>query len=51
MAMPFVTGQDLMDAGLSPSADFGQKLSSAQKLRLAGVPKAEALKQTLNYKE
>ena len=51
MARPFVTGQDLMDAGLSPSADFGKKLSYAHKLRLAGVPKAKALKQTLNYKE
>ena len=51
MAKPFVTGQDLIDAGFSPSADFRKRLSYAHKLRLSGVPKEEALKQTLYYKE
>ncbi len=51
MAKPFVTGQDLIDAGFSPSADFRRRLSYAHKLRLAGVPKEEALRQTLHYKE
>lgn len=49
MAHPHVTGQDLIDAGLTPGADFSAILKYAHKLRLAGVPKESALKQTLAF--
>ena len=49
MARPHVMGRDLMDAGLTPGADFAEILRYAHKLRLAGVDKANALKQTLAY--
>lgn len=49
MAKPFVTGQDLIDAGLSPGTDFSEALSYAHKLRLAGIEKESALKQTLSH--
>lgn len=47
MARPFVTGEDLLKAGLSPSENFSELLSYAHKLRLARVPKDAALKQVL----
>ena len=47
MARPYVTGQDLIDAGLKPGKDFSDYLAYAHKLRLAGVEKNSALKQTL----
>lgn len=49
MARPHVMGRDLMEAGLTPGADFGEILHYAHKLRLSGVEKANALKQTLAY--
>ena len=49
MARPHVMGRDLMEAGLTPGADFAEILRYAHKLRLAGVDKANALKQTLAY--
>ena len=49
MAEPCVMGQDLIDAGLKPGPVFGQALSYAHKLRLAGFPKEEQLRQTLAY--
>lgn len=49
MSEPYVTGQDLIGAGLTPSKDFSKILEYAHKLRLAGVNKKEALKQTLTY--
>ena len=49
MARPYVMGRDLMEAGLTPGADFSEILSYAHKLRLAGVEKGSALKQTLAY--
>lgn len=49
MAQPCVTGRDLIDAGLTPGADFSRILGYAHKLRLAGVPREPALKQTLAY--
>ena len=49
MSRPYVTGKDLIDAGLSPGEDFKEILGYAHKLRLAGVPKDEALKQALAY--
>lgn len=49
MARPYVMGRDLIEAGLRPGADFTDMLAYAHKLRLAGVPKENALKQTLAY--
>ena len=49
MAKPYVKGQDLIDAGLVPGPEFSELLSYAHKLRLAGVDKKSALKQTLSY--
>ena len=49
MSRPYVTGKDLIDAGLSPDENFKEILGYAHKLRLAGVPKDEALKQVLAY--
>ena len=49
MARPYVTGQDLIDAGFIPDEDFKEALSLAHKLRLAGVDKESALKQTIAH--
>lgn len=50
MSKPYVMGRDLIEAGLTPDGSFTQLLEYAHKLRLAGVPKESALKQTLSYK-
>ena len=49
MAQPHVTGRDLMEAGLTPGRDFSGLLAYAHRLRLAGIPKENALKQTLAH--
>ena len=49
MERPYVTGKDLTAAGLEPGAGFGELLEFAHKLRLAGIEKESALKQTLAY--
>ena len=49
MKKPYVMGRDLAEAGLKPSPLFSELLNYAHKLRLAGVEKEEALKQTLAY--
>ena len=49
MEQPFVTGRDLIDAGLAPGPHFTELLGYAHKLRLAGIGKSSALKQTLAY--
>lgn len=49
MSRPYVTGQDLIDAGIKPSERFSDYLEHAHKLRLAGIEKESALKQTLAY--
>ena len=49
MARPHVTGKDLIDAGLRPDESFSEILAYAHKLRLAGIGKESALKQTLAY--
>lgn len=49
MSRPFVSGRDLVEAGFAPGADFSEILSYAHKLRLAGIPKDSALRQTLTY--
>lgn len=47
MAQPHVTGRDLIEAGLQPGPDFSDFLALAHKLRLAGIPKDDALRQVL----
>lgn len=49
MAQPYVMGKDLIDAGLTPGKEFTRILEYAHKLRLAGIPKENALKQALAY--
>lgn len=49
MDRPCVMGRDLIDAGLKPGVEFTDILRYAHKLRLAGIPKESALKQTLAY--
>lgn len=49
MARPFVAGRDLIEAGLKPNESFSAILVYAHKLRLAGIEKENALKQTLAY--
>jgi tRNA nucleotidyltransferase (CCA-adding enzyme) len=49
MSRPYVMGQDLIEAGLKPCKEFSDYLAYAHKLRLAGVDKESALKQTLAY--
>lgn len=49
MARPCVMGADLISLGFEPDADFKEALSYAHKLRLAAVPKPEALRQTESY--
>ena len=47
MAKPYVQGADLVAAGMSPGPEFREALDYAHKLRLAGIEKELALKQTL----
>lgn len=49
MSRPYVMGRDLIEAGLTPGRDFTEILAYAHKLRLAGIPKDSALKQTLSF--
>jgi len=49
MAEPYVAGRDLIAAGLEPGEDFSEILAYAHKLRLAGIKKDSALKQTVTY--
>ena len=49
MSRPFVQGRDLVEAGIQPGPDFSEALAYSHKMRLAGVPKDEALAQTLSY--
>lgn len=49
MSRPHVTGADLIALGLRPGTEFSELLSYAHKLRLAGIDKESALKQTLAY--
>ncbi len=51
MARPYVTGKDLIEAGLSPGEHFSELLSYAHKLRLACIDKPTALKQVLAQKK
>ena len=47
MAQPYVMGRDLIEAELQPGPDFSDYLALAHKLRLAGIPKDDALRQVL----
>ncbi len=49
MDKPYVQGSDLVAAGLVPGPEFSEILAYAHKLRLAGVDKENALKQTLAF--
>ena len=49
MSQPYVMGRDLLAAGLKAGPHFSALLAHAHKLRLAGIKKEEALKQTLAY--
>ena len=49
MAEPHLMGRDLIEAGLQPGPVFTQALEYAHKLRLAGLPKEEQLRQTLGF--
>lgn len=49
MSRPYVMGRDLIDAGLAPGVEFTEILAYAHKLRLAGITKDSALRQTLAY--
>lgn len=49
MLRPYVTGKDLMDAGISSSKDFKKILDYAHNLRLVGIEKDKALKQVIAY--
>ena len=51
MKKPFVQGKDLIAAGLTPDKSFSEILNYAHKLRLAGIEKENALKQTLSFAE
>lgn len=47
MAQPFVTGKDLIRAGIAPGENMKTLLQLAHKLRVAGVCREAALKQVL----
>ncbi len=49
MSRPYVTGQDLIEAGVKPGKNFTELLQYAHKLRLAGVDKKSALCQILKF--
>ena len=47
MSKPYVTGKELLDQGIVSGEEIGELLEFAHKLRLAGVDRESALKQTL----
>jgi len=49
MSRDYVSGKDLIDAGVKPSATFKDILAFAHKLRLSGIDKKQALKETISY--
>ena len=49
MARPYLTEQDLVEAGLDTSEDLAEILGYARKLRLAGLDKDDQLRQSLAY--
>ena len=51
MSRPFVSGKDLIDAGIEPGTTYSDILSFAHDLRLKGTEKSKALKLTVRYAE
>ncbi len=49
MSGPWVSGEDLIAAGLQPGLHFSEALEYAHKIRLAGVDRESALKQTIAH--
>lgn len=49
MSRPYVTGKDLIDAGISSGKKFKKILDYAHNLRLVGIEKDKALKQVIAY--
>ena len=49
MSRPFVQGADLVEAGFQPGKDFAEALQYAHRLRVAGVEKKAALRQTAAF--
>lgn len=49
LSRPFVQGADLVAAGFQPGNDFREALAYAHKMRLAGVSKTDALRQTIAW--
>lgn len=49
MAQPCVMGADLIQASFQPGREFKDALDHAHKLQLAGVPKENALRQTIAF--
>ena len=49
MSSPYLTGKDLIEAGVEPGPVFGEALSYAHKLRLNGKSKEEQLRHTLGW--
>lgn len=51
MAKPYITGKDLIALGISPGPELGNLLVLAHKLRLAGIPKDNAIKQVMSQRK
>ena len=49
MSRPYVKGEDLVREGLTPGPAFTEALAYAHRLRLAGIGREDALRQTLGY--
>ena len=49
MARPYVKGSDLVNQGLTPGPEFSEILAYSHKLRLAGIDKEIAMKQTIAF--
>jgi len=49
MSRPYVTGKDLIDAGITAGEEIKKLLEYSHKLRIAGIDKKSALRQTLSY--
>lgn len=48
MSRDYIKGKDLVELGLKPNKEFSEMLKFAHKLRLVGIPKEAALKQTIS---
>ena len=49
MSMPAVRGEDLISAGMKPSKAMGEALAFAHRLHLRGIPRDQALRETLAF--